>query len=279
MYWFTYDRKIIQSFFERVFPTLEPHEAVTITTAARKKYMTEPQKEALRASHGNGKECTMESRTFWGTPEELTTKVVQYMKTLYTFIEEDILTGGDVWCHPEYGEHPIGYPVEALRVYVGTNPASMVAAYLQFQKEMLRHTENLLLLDDVKDTKPFRSLESKLRTCIHSPASRSRRVLMDIDIDLHDPEQASEATPVVTSYFSSSAKAIYRTTSGFHVLMELPIEDPRITNHPSGEGMKGFLREFEELMEKNGSLTKEVTFVTSGMMPLPGVSAIPLFYN
>lgn len=236
-YKLVYDEVQVERFFN-LLPVLEKNELYTTCIFARKKYLTEQQKQDVKL---NVKDSAID-RIF-------VTSTWDFTMFLNRLRKYEVAQG----CYLDRNNN--GIPDNCLSLYSDVNPRCGVKALGKFMHEV---TEDFFRMDPDKHySNVISRLKSKVQGCA------SRKIFADIDIDTKDHTVLREVMSFVKEQHYYCAETI-ETRGGYHMLIDMERTgkiDPRW--YPN-------LQKYLKLLNTNLGRGEVIEFKTDTMAPIPG---------
>lgn len=227
---------------DEILVDTEPHEMYHLSFSARKKYLSEEDRQyyQLRRAEMFG------MKTFSGPDDFVAT--CEYMERSF----------------PAYRtKNDRGMPPHATVLYLSLNPHDSVVAY----KKTMEEYNNLLVAMATSNKKndqafeQFNRVDSTFRK--HLANSRSRKIWLDVDFDLYGRESLKSYVLEFAEELTDKGVRFYviSTRGGYHVLL-----DRSTIDYDFHSTVRQLNSEVESITSKYG----EVVVNKNGMVPCPG---------
>lgn len=216
-------------------PELQQDEVYFLSLSARNKYLTEEE----RVTFGLGRTEMFSRFTAHDKPG------IQYVmqKLKASLLYRRTRSGNEI-------------PTKALVTYMNVNPCSMIDAYVEFKGQIDNIMREMLVAHNHGKNgpsfEPWWKLERHLMNCVQR--SKARRLIVDIDIDTHDPLIQGELCVFLSSH--NIEHRLIKTQGGYHVLIK--------------KETIGKTNIFSKIQELDARCEKEVVINKNGMVPVPG---------
>jgi len=232
-----HDQQLFNSFTQNVLPPLQDGEVYFLSLSARNKYLAKEERERFKLDR-----TEMFSRTLcrgnWDYAMSKMTASLSYKTT----------------------KSGLPFPKKALVVYVNINPSSMASASLEFAKNVMNVSSEMLKSYRNGKTPNLKQLDKADRLLMnYIQKSKSVRYFLDIDVDA-PVELAEEMSTALYIYGLDHYKI--RTKGGMHFLIRRDIL--RLRKCPLHEIVNEYNATAKELYGG------EVIFNSNAMIPVPG---------
>jgi hypothetical protein len=228
--------------FYNILPELTHDEGRLVSLSARKKYLTDEQKEKYNLNRAE-----MFARSI--IRQNDFKKFSQIIKRYECNVEGYTTKSG------------LPYPQNALVCYMNVNPSAMLRAYSEFSKNVGLYQYELIASLLKKDKKQddlmvkLRKLDVGFLNAIQR--AKSKRQFLDIDFDI-DKEKELHLLEEFIEYLNEKEITYYviETHGGYHVLLK-----------KDTIGKNNF---YDRLKPLNFHAEKEIILNQNGMIPVPG---------
>lgn len=277
-----YDEEQVRKFYREVITKTPagPFDVDFFCVAARKKYMTEAEREATRL----GDTCMME-------------------KTICREIDEDIfvhkLQKVDACLDHLYSHNGANIPRSCMVLYMNVNHTSMINALKDFKTDVATVESELydvFIKNGSRENigNKLKRLDNIVLKAYQNPKNIAKRNWIDIDMDINPEKISSENIKFAISYLldcynvkeeeftGDNLYKIIRTHGGYHVLINTDTISKSNTFHAKNNtgrdikkemlSIKSFMDILEvEAGDKAGfDSIKEIKINQNGMVPIPG---------
>ncbi len=224
--------------FINILPNLEKDEVYFLSLSARNKYLSDDERKEFELGRTEmfSREVARDKEGIYKAINKMEISL-QYRKTR---------NGKDI-------------PEKCLIYYMNINPSSMIKAYINFQNDINKEMEQIMMAfknGNQPNYERMVRLPQQLNRCIQS--SSSRKVFVDIDVDLVDVKDGNDFVSYIQGFVDYSKDIHFiLTKSGFHILAERQM-------------VKDFrLYDVVKTLKVNNKI-KEIEFNKNAMVPIPG---------
>lgn len=228
------DREQYNRFVE-LMPELTGSEVYFLSLSARSKYLTDDEREKYKLT---GAEMFSRQTAFDKPGLE------------YALVKMEAELG---YKRTKSGQE---FPAHALVVYVNVNPSSLPKAYGKFMSQMAKiqlEAFETAITGKEPDFKGFHNMPRKILSAIQ--AAKSRRIWVDIDIDLGSAKGDQQVLFEIKGIFDE--EIIIQTRSGFHALV-------------AKERAGNYSRVVKMINHRLSEFGGECQYNSNAMVPMPG---------
>lgn len=231
------DKAQFENFTQNILPPLKHGEVYFVSLSARNKYLTEKERKEFALGR-----TEMFSRTLcygdWNYA----------MNKMFATLDYKTTKSG------------LPYPEKALVVYVNINPSNMISASINFAKNVMNISGEMVNAYQNGKTPNLKQLDKADRLLMnYIQKSTGTRHYLDIDLDAVGSDVVSEFKNELDS--NGVEHYVVQTQGGYHVLIN------RLSLNKSKYKLHLLVDKYDIIAKEAGG---EVVFNSNSMIPFPG---------